>query len=444
MGDSILLRGRDEAGRWRKAKPRKSARIPQSLSHPWSVHKHRLLEVHGWFEETKGHFRIKGHFEEPSSRPLVYVLSGRSLGTNMLVDAFSAAGTATQVTGEGDFRLLVFYITLALGVSFLCSILEAVVLSTPQTYVNILQNEEKRTADMWAHLKDDDSVRPLTAILTLNTVAHTMGAAGVGSQVQQLYGVEMLTFASAILTLAVLFLSEIIPKTLGAAYWKRLSTPAAYLLTGLTKSLFMLIGPIQVLKSILPSSKNSMITRADVAAMADLGEIEGALDEDEEEVIHNLLKLREILVDEEMTPRVVVSAFEVDSTIKEILDKNNILRFSRIPVFEDNIDNILGHVIRSEILMAASRDEWSTTLREMMKPIHTIELGSNIEDALDVFLTNKQQFALVKDEFGGTAGILTMEDVLETLLGKEIVDELDEVEDMRELARERSAQSEDE
>jgi CBS domain containing-hemolysin-like protein len=197
-----------------------------------------------------------------------------------------------------------------------------------------------------------------------------MGAAGVGSQVQQLYGVEMLTFASAILTLAVLFLSEIIPKTLGAAYWKRLSTPAAYLLTGLTKSLFMLIGPIQVLKSILPSSKNSMITRADVAAMADLGEIEGALDEDEEEVIHNLLKLREILVDEEMTPRVVVSAFEVDSTIKEILDKNNILRFSRIPVFEDNIDNILGHVIRSEILMAASRDEWSTTLREMMKPIH--------------------------------------------------------------------------
>ena len=118
--------------------------------------------------------------------------------------------------------LLIFYITLALGVSFMCSILEAVVLSTPQTYVNILQNEGKRTADMWAHLKDDDSVRPLTAILTLNTIAHTMGAAGVGSQVQQIWGVEVLTAASAILTLAVLFLSEIIPKTLGAAYWKRL------------------------------------------------------------------------------------------------------------------------------------------------------------------------------------------------------------------------------
>ena len=361
----------------------------------------------------------------------------------MVIDALSAVTTA-QATGEGDIRLLIFYIALALGVSFICSILEAVVLSTPQTYVNILENEGKRTASMWKMLKDDDSVRPLTAILTLNTVAHTMGAAGVGSQVQQIWGVEVLTAASAILTLAVLFLSEIIPKTLGAAYWKRLSTPSAYLLTWFTKSLFFLIGPIQILKSILPSSKNAMVTRDDVAAMADLGETEGALDEAEETIIHNLLGLRNVLVEEEMTPRVVLTAYEMNTTIKEILDSNNILRFSRIPVFEDNIDNVQGLVIRSEILMAASRDEWDLTLKDLMKPITTIELGSTIEDALDVFLENKQQFALVKDEFGGTSGILTMEDVMETLLGKEIVDELDEVEDMRELAREQAAQNEDE
>ena len=174
----------------------------------------------------------------------------------MAIDIIATAGVAVNATGEGDMGLLgLFYITLALGVSFLCSILEAVVLSTPQTYVNILQNEGKRTAGMWAHLKDDDSVRPLTAILTLNTIAHTMGAAGVGSQVQQIWGVEVLTAASAILTLAVLFLSEIIPKTLGAAYWKRLSTPSAYLLTWMTKSLFFLIGPIQLIKTILPASK---------------------------------------------------------------------------------------------------------------------------------------------------------------------------------------------
>ena len=312
---------------------------------------------------------------------------------------------------------------------------------------NLCEHPEKRrerTASMWAHLKDDDSVRPLTAILTLNTVAHTMGAAGVGSQVQQIWGVGVLTLASFILTLAVLFLSEIIPKTLGAAYWRRLSTPSAYLLTGLTKSLFLLIGPIQFLKSILPSSKHAMVTRDDVAAMADLGEIEGALEESEETVIHNLLRLREITVDEEMTPRVVVNAFEVNQNIKEILDANTILRFSRIPVYEETIDNIQGLVIRSEILMAASRDEWDLSLKELMKPIHTLPLGSTIEDALDLFLSKKQQFALVRDEFGGTSGIITMEDVMETLLGKEIVDELDEVEDMRELAREHAAQSEDE
>jgi len=384
------------------------------------------------------------HFEEPSSRRMNYARKGRGLRNNMTNELFAAAAVAVSATGEGDMGLLIFYITLALGVSFMCSILEAVVLSTPQTYVNILKNEEKRTAEMWAHLKDDDSVRPLTAILTLNTIAHTMGAAGVGSQVQQIWGVEVLTAASAILTLAVLFLSEIIPKTLGAAYWKRLSTPTAYLLTWFTKTLFFLIGPIQMLKSILPSSKNAMVTRDDVAAMADLGEIEGALEENEETIIHNLLGLREVLVHEEMTPRTVVSAFEMHQSIKEILDEHTILRFSRIPVYDETIDNVRGLVIRSEILMAASRDEWDLQLKDIMKPILKIEQDSTIEQALDVFLTNKQQFALVRDEFGGTSGILTMEDVMETLLGKEIVDELDEVEDMRELAREQAAQTEEE
>ena len=358
-------------------------------------------------------------------------------------DLIATASVAVNATGEGDMTLLIFYITLALGVSFLCSILEAVVLSTPQTYVNILQNEGKRTADMWAHLKDDDSVRPLTAILTLNTIAHTMGAAGVGSQVQQIWGVEVLTAASAILTLAVLFLSEIIPKTLGAAYWKRLSTPSAYLLTWFTKALFFLIGPIQFIKSVLPKSKNAMVTRDDVAAMADLGETEGALEEAEETIIHNLLELRDVIIDDEMTPRTVVSAFEMNQTIAEVLKENTILRFSRIPVYEENIDKIRGLVIRSEILMAASRDEWEVQLKDIMKPILKLDKGSTVDQALDVFLSNRQQFAVVRDEFGGTSGILTMEDVMEKLLGKQIVDELDPVEDMRELARKQAAQAEE-
>ena len=383
------------------------------------------------------------HFEEPTARRVNYAQSGRGLRDNMASDLIATVTTTVNATGEGDLTLLVFYITLALGVSFLCSILEAVVLSTPQTYVNILQNEGKKTAEMWAHLKGDDSVRPLTAILTLNTIAHTMGAAGVGSQVQQIWGVEVLTAASAILTLAVLFLSEIIPKTLGAAYWKRLSTPSAYLLTWFTKSMFWLIGPIQFIKSVLPKSKNAMVTRDDVAAMADLGETEGTLDETEEAIIHNLLELRNVMVEDEMTPRTVVAAFDMNKTIKQVLDENTILRFSRIPVFEESIDSVRGLVIRSEILMAASRDEWDVKLKDIMKPILKLELGSTIDQALDVFLSNRQQFALVRDEFGGTSGILTMEDVMENLLGKEIVDELDPVEDMRELAREQAAQAEE-
>jgi CBS domain containing-hemolysin-like protein len=186
-----------------------------------------------------------------------------------------------------------------------------------------------------------------------------------------------------------------------------------------------------------------MVTREDVAAMADLGEIEGALDEAEETIIHNLLELRNVMVDDEMTPRTVVEAFEENHTIAEVLKENTILRFSRIPVYEDHIDNVRGLVIRSEILMAASRDEWELQLKDIKKPILKLELGASIEQALDLFLKEKQQFALIRDEFGGTSGILTMEDVMEKLLGEQIVDELDPVVDMRELARTQANEAEE-
>ena len=288
-------------------------------------------------------------------------------------------------------------------------------------------------------MKDDDAVRPLTAILTLNTIAHTMGAAGVGSQVQMIYGEESLTVASIILTFAVLFLSEIIPKTLGTAYWKKLAPITGRLLTIIVTALSFLIIPIQMLKAILPKGSHSLVTRDDVAALADLGEEEGILEEDEETVIHNLLRLREIKVTEVMTPRVVMTSFRASSTVKEVLDEHKIIRVSRIPLYDDSIDDASGIVIRSEILMAASRDEWDLTMSDFKKPVISIQTESNVDQALDMFLQKRQQFALVRDEFGGVAGIVTMEDVLETLLGEEIVDELDEVDDMRKLALEQQA-----
>ena len=317
-------------------------------------------------------------------------------------------------------------------------------LSIPHTHIAVMEKDGSKIGKIWATLKDDDAVKPLTAILTLNTIAHTMGAAGVGSEVQKLYGEDALTFASVILTLAVLFLSEIIPKTLGTAYWKQLAPSAGYILHYTTLFLTLLIIPIQWLKKILPKGEQSLVTRDDVAALADLGEEEGILEVDEETVIHNLLRLREISVNEVMTPRVVLTAFQMDSTIREIMDENQVIRFSRIPIYGESIDDIKGIIIRSQLLMAASRDEWEVKISDLAKDVLSISASSSVDATLDLFLTNKQQIAIVTDEFGGTSGIVTMEDVLETLLGEEIVDELDEVEDMRELARDQAEHTESE
>ena len=267
-----------------------------------------------------------------------------------------------------NLTLLIFYTALALGVSFLCSILEAVVLSIPNTQVAVWQKTVTRRRPM-VQLKADDAVKPLTAILTLNTIAHTMGAAGVGSEVQNQFGNEYLTVASIILTLAVLFLSEIIPKTLGTAYWRQLSLFTGIVLNSITIVLFFIIAPIQWMKKILPSADGQLVTRDDLAALADLGEEEGALMRDEETVIHNLLRLREIPVTEVMTPRVVVTALQQNMSIKEVLDEYPVLRFSRMPVYSESIDEIQGVVIRSELLVAASRDEWDRTIDSLMKPV---------------------------------------------------------------------------
>ncbi len=306
-----------------------------------------------------------------------------------------------------------------------------------------MEKQNPAKGKIWQKLKADDSIKPLTAILTLNTIAHTMGAAGVGAEVQKIYGEDSLTIASIFLTLAVLILSEIIPKTLGSTYYKSLANISGRLLSSLTYLMTPIFIPILWLKKMLPQAEKSVVTRDEFAVLADLGEEEGTLEEDEETVIHNLLKLREVPVEDSMTPRVVMTAFPTSWTIQNVLEDTPILRFSRIPVYETDMDDIKGYVIRSEILMAASKDKWELSISELLKPLLKIKSDSNVDAALDIFLDNKEQIAVVSDEFGGTAGLLTMEDVIETLLGEEIVDELDEVEDMRELALDQSLDSEE-
>lgn len=333
-----------------------------------------------------------------------------------------------------ELTMLIVYTTLAIGVSFLCSLLEAVLLSMSHSHVSILEKSGSKSGALWSKLKTDDAVKPLTAILTLNTIAHTMGAAGVGAEVQSIWDESWLTVASVILTIAVLIFSEIIPKTLGSVYWKQLATPSGWILYFLTKLLSPLFIPILWAKKRLPQPPKTIVTRDELAVLADIGEEEGTLEEDEETVIHNLLKLRDVPVMDIMTPRVVTTAFEESWTIQQVMNDTPILRFSRIPVFGTDIDDLKGFVIRSEILTAASRDEWSLTLSELVKPLEKMKQSDSVDQALELFLARKVQIAAVIDDFGGTSGILTMEDVIETLLGEEIVDELDEVEDMRELA----------
>ncbi len=338
--------------------------------------------------------------------------------------------------------LLVLYASLALGVSFICSLLESVLLSTTNAHISVLQRDDKRSGQIWANLKENDSVKPLTAILTLNTISHTVGALGVGSVVGE-DGHSSLAVASSLLTLAMLFGSEILPKTIGAAYWKALNAPAGRVLALLTLSLAFIVYPIEWFRNLLPSAEKVAVTRDEISVMADIGEEEGAIEADEEMVIHNLLRLREIAVREVMTPRVVIHGIRSGSTVAQVTQEHPIMRFSRIPVYGESIDDIKGFVLRSMVLTAASRDEMDRLVDEMIQDLGEIESTDSVDHALDHFLSIRQQIVRVTDEFGGTAGILTMEDVIETLLGEEIVDELDEVEDMRQLAYENASASDE-
>ena len=336
-----------------------------------------------------------------------------------------------------DYTMLIIYASLALGVSFLCSMLEAVLLSMSVSQVSIMEKTNDKIGKIWSKLKEEDSVKPLTAILTLNTIAHTMGAAGVGAEVQSQIGDTYLTIASVILTLAVLIFSEIIPKTIGAAYWKSLASPAGYLLNFMTKMMSPLFIPLMWFKKLLPTAATTIVTRDELAALADIGEEEGTLEEDEETVIHNLLKLREIPIADVMTPRTVTTAFDQSWSIRQVLDDTPVLRFGRLPIYGESIDDLTGFVIRSDLLMSASRDEWDSKLSEFVKPLMTIKTIDSVDLALERFLESKQQILAVIDEFGGTAGIVTMEDIIETLLGLEIIDENDKVIDMQEYAKQK-------
>lgn len=343
--------------------------------------------------------------------------------------------------------LLILYFTASIGFSFLCSVWEAVLLSVTPSFVEIKNKEGARAGRLLKQFKDDID-RPLSAILTLNTMAHTLGAIGVGAQAGRLYGNSSLmvggmelpfsteAFIGAAMTLAILILSEIIPKTIGANYWERLAGFTANSIHLLIYALIPLVWLSQLITRKMKKDKfRSVLSRADFTAMAEIGEKEGIFRRSESKIIQNLMRLNTIRTKDIMTPRTVVKAADQERTVADFYQANPRLQFSRIPVYENTNDHINGFVLKDEILDCMIRENGNRRLKEIMREIIIVNEQMALPELFNRLIEKREHIALVVDEFGGMAGIVTMEDVIETLLGLEIVDEQDNIEDMQSLAR---------
>jgi len=330
--------------------------------------------------------------------------------------------------------LLFTYVLVAVVFSFLCSIAEAVILSISTSYIVALEKEGKPHGVLLRKLKKDIN-SPLAVILTLNTIAHTIGAAGAGAQAAAVFGSVYVGLFSAILTLIILIFSEIIPKALGAHYWRKLAPVTAYTLNFLVRALF----PFVLLSNKLtqglshePSLKG--FSRKEFTAMADLGEQEGQLDKQESHMLKNLFQLRETRVKSVMTPRSVVFGLSQESSVAEMLDKYSNKGFSRIPIYKEP-ENVTGFVLRDELLVAQASGQGDKQLRSFRRELFAILDESSLLQAFEEFINKGVHIMLVVDEYGSMQGILTLEDVLESLLGLEIMDESDAVADMQRIAR---------
>lgn len=331
--------------------------------------------------------------------------------------------------------LLFAYVTIALVFSFLCSISEAVLLSVTTAHISVLEQEEKKSGVLWRELKSDIN-KPLAAILTLNTVAHTVGAVGAGAQAVVVFGNNWVGLFSAFLTLMILVFSEIIPKTLGATYWRVLSGVTAYGLKYLIRALYPFVKLSElVTRGLSKDTKIEGFSREEFAAMADLGEKEGQLDERESRILKNMFLLHETVVTDVMTPRPVVFSLPESLTVSEYFDKHYDSRFSRIPVYTENDEMLTGFVLKDDLLLAQARNKTNNTLETYRRNLHTLSDNTLLSAAFDEVLHERAHIMVIIDEYGGMEGIITMEDILETLLGLEIMDESDKTADMQQYAR---------
>ena len=332
--------------------------------------------------------------------------------------------------------LLILFVVVAIGISFICSLAEAALLSMTPSYIADIQEANPKKANMLRRLKVDNIDQSLAAILTLNTVAHTLGSIGAGAQATIVFGSAWFGLFSAVMTLAILFLSEIMPKTLGTIYWRQLGGLVAYFVRGIILLLYPLIWFSEKLTKLLVRGKEPQaFSRREFAALASIGEESGQIDPLESRIIRNLLAFGAIKVEDIMTPRSVMLAFEENKTVAELLVDRPKLTFSRLPIYDGDLDNITGFVLKTDMLLAKVNHAVHKPLTQFKRDITFVFSKMKLFDLLELMLKNRIHIAITVGEYGEVKGLVTLEDVFETLLGLEIVDEIDRVEDMQALAR---------
>lgn len=333
--------------------------------------------------------------------------------------------------------LILLYFLGALSLSFLCSVLEAVLLSTPMSYISMRENQGSKTATLMKQYKNNVD-RPVGAILSLNTIAHTIGSAGVGAESIKIFGEQYFGLISAILTLLILVLSEIIPKTIGASYWRSLAMPS----TRIIRVLILITYPLVLLSELItkvftPRGNQASMSREEVSAMVDVGTTEGIFRESESKLIKSCIALSGVKARQIMTPSIVVESACQDLTVKDFQAKQS-WSFSRIPVYAGDKDYITGYVLKDAVLKLLSEDQFHVKLSDLKRPILTFREEESVFQIWEKMLEKREHISVINDEYGGLRGLVTMEDIIETMTGVEIVDEDDVAVDMQALAKEKS------
>ena len=334
-------------------------------------------------------------------------------------------------------RLLLTFLFLALSISFLCSIIESVLFSVTLSFVKAKEAQGSKRAKLLKKLKENID-RPISSMLTFNTIANTVGAAGVGAQATKIWGEAYFGFVSAALTILILLLTEILPKTIGARYWRRLAIPVALIVNVMIYLMYPVVWISKGITRMVSGNKpQEKVSREEIAALTDIGFEEGVFAESESKTIKNLIRSRSIKANEVMTPRTVVVAIPEDVCLSDFFNNPEVRKYSRFPIYDKKPDNITGYVLKYDIIDRLSKGSGNMLIRDVRRRVVICYENITIPKLFDILLRKKEQIAVLVDEYGGMSGIVTLEDIIETIFGFEIIDERDVQADMQQLAREK-------